>query len=124
MLNNNKDELYHFGVKGMKWGQRRAIKAVDKYTKKSQRQYDAHMNSAKYIKKILDSGYDVATEERLTKDDRNQYTYEYKRTVQMAKKWLAARNDIMKMDISTITAKAVEKKFKNVKSNASYYPFA
>lgn len=41
------NELYHYGVKGMKWGVRRAKKAGTKYSRKAQKQIDANMSNAK-----------------------------------------------------------------------------
>lgn len=121
-LYNN--ELYHYGVLGMKWKQHKTKKAVDKYSKKAQRQVDANVNSAKHVKKILDSNYDQITEQRLTKDDRKQYMYEYRRSIDNAKKWMAAKKDIMNIKISDISAKDVKNRFKNYSNKLDYMPFA
>ncbi len=43
----NEYELYHYGVKGMKWGVRRQQKKIDKYLKKA-RQYEKY--SKEYAK--------------------------------------------------------------------------
>ena len=120
---NDSYELMHYGVKGMKWGVRRARKAVTKYSGKAQRQIDANMRNAKHLKKMLDSGYDDVDERRLTKTDRKYYTHQYETAVDAAKKWMATRDDIMNMKISEITADDVKRRFKNNGARV-YYPFA
>ena len=120
---NYEYELYHYGIKGMKWGVRRTRKAVDRYSKKAQRQIDANMRNAKTLKKMLDSDYDDVAERRLTKTDRKYYTHQYKTAIDAAKNWTVTRDDIMNMKISDISAKDVEQRFKNSGAHV-YYPFA
>ena len=48
------NELYHYGVKGMKWGVRRVQK---KYANKAQRQADSMNYAAKLAKVALDNNY-------------------------------------------------------------------
>lgn len=67
------DEIYHYGVPGMKWGVRRA-------TRLNRHEYDTYTKAAKA--------------------------------------WLSAKNDIMNMNVSTVRAKDIKKRFKNARSFA------
>ena len=60
-LPDYQNELYHFGVKGMKWGIRRSDTYNESYTRK-QRKYDRTMygnSSEKRINRRLNQGYGI-----------------------------------------------------------------
>ena len=114
-------ELYHYGVKGMRWGVRRTQKAVKKYSQKAQKQVDFHSRNTNTLKKILDSNYSNVEERSLTKQERKAYVKEYERSINDGKKWLATKNDIMKMDVSKFTANDVKKRYDDTRRTTAYY---
>ena len=66
----NDNELYHYGVKGMKCGIRRAQKRGQNYLVKSAKSYAANKNSKgdKYLSKAADQAYKMdKLEKRLQK---------------------------------------------------------
>ena len=117
-------ELYHYGVKGMKWGVRRAQKAKNKYAAKAKRQVLRNNANAKSLKKSLDSDWDETTESRLDKETRKAYEHEMQSSIKADKSWMQTRKDIMNMDVNTITPKDVKKRFNDgIYESGSYYPF-
>lgn len=112
------NELYHYGVKGMKWGVRRAQK---KYANKADRQAKALMENYKETQKILKSGNYAG--EKLSKDDRKDIQTESETSIKNAKAWLKTRDDILSMNVSQITKTDIKNRFRNSGSTV-YYPFA
>ena len=117
MIINEEDYLEHFGVKGMKWGVRRARK---KYSNKSMRQYKANERNAKSLKRDLDSNHDSVTGSSLDSQTRTAYQHEYDRAVETGRQWLQTLQDIQKMT----TVSDIKKRYENTARKNVYYTFA
>lgn len=116
-------ELTHYGVKGMKWGVRKARKAQAKFAGKAERQAATHKHNASTIKRLLESGYDEG-DMPLDNETRRAYQHEMRRSMASAEKWMKTRDDIMSMKLSDITANDIKDRFKDTyrKQGAGYYP--
>ena len=117
---NYSDELTHYGVKGMKWGVRRAQKAVQKYGQMAKRQASANYKVANAAKKMLNSGYNSQTGKRLTSTDRQRISREYATYASAGKKWIETHKDIMNMNISIVTPRDVKNRYKNTNAGGVY----
>lgn len=112
------NSLTHYGVKGMKWGVRRAEKA-----RKTQRQYveeaskKASMfeNYSKDLKKVLKTGRSDYADGQLTPNGRSVYSRELKKARQAGQEWLKTKNDLMSMDVNSVSARQIKKRYKQTK---------
>lgn len=109
-----KNELMHYGVKGMKWGVRRTKKAIKKYTKKADKQIKGNSDRSRSLKNILKN-------DKLDNNDRQAYEKGYDMTVKTGQMWLNAKKDLLSMDASKIDAKEVKKYFDEVKKKSPWY---
>ena len=114
---NYSDELIHYGVKGMKWGVRRATRLQSVYSHRAKKQIDANRKIATVAEKRIRSGRDT-NNRRLTDAEINGYKKELERHTRAAEQWIAARKDIMSMKVSDFTAKDIKQRYKKARSDA------
>jgi hypothetical protein len=111
------DELKHYGVKGMKWGVRRAARTKSKYSNQAQKQIDANRKVAKLAETRIRSGRGD-NNRRLTDAEIKSYKKEFDIHTKAAKQWISARDDIMNMDVSEFTAKDIKQRFNDARLEA------
>ena len=130
-------ELYHHGIKGMKWGirryqnadgsltdagkrrVRRASRVKSVYAHKAQKQIDFNTKLAKAADKHLKIGKDV-NNHPLTAENKKAYQHEYDTYIKAAKEWSATKKDIMNMNVSEIKAKDVKRRFKDTNAGGAF----
>lgn len=100
----NSDELYHYGVIGMKWGRKKGNNStVSKNRTKAMKEFEAHIKKNNgYIKNV--KRYQEMPITKMTKNKRysDYYTFDRKRKTIVAKKIV---NDLGGTKIKNITEK-------------------
>lgn len=111
------NELYHYGVKGMKWGVRRAARIKSVYADRASKQININKSAVKVSDKFISSGRGsdnrrlTSSEIKSIKKDRNMYA-------KAVKEWMSARDDIMSMKVAEVKPKDIKQRYKSAKSAA------
>ena len=137
-------ELMHYGVRGMKWGVRRAEKRRSKYANQAKRKAEMHESlartyskDAKELKSMSDSAYAKRFDDKDylkslggAKKARTMEIKEcermYKSSIESAKKWTKVHDDIMSAPIGSLKTRkdykqAEWRSFNNIQRTDSGY---
>ena len=121
-------ELYHYGVKGMKWGVRRAQRKLNRAAKTAAKQAKRRKNLANDYKRVLKDiksgdykkfGYPSAERAKYDIPLNNDMI---RSEINIAKNWTKIHNKIMKMSINDVAeAKALIEKGKQYADYMDWY---
>lgn len=106
--NHTNDELYHYGVLGMKWGVRKALKGNSEY-KKAKKQYNKDFNAAvKAAKKTKSFAITQKGKAKKAKLDED-YSNKYEQMVRSKNKVDKIRNNAKKLVMRELKDKYAKK---------------
>lgn len=121
----SQDELNHYGVKGMRWGVRKAIsekrrQRISKYANKAQRQADYFRRHAKTMKGKYGDHDDEELFDSLSPSEKRQERKRFERVgkyyIEQSKYWDKAVKDIS----NSTSGKEAKAKYKKYKSKGYY----
>lgn len=103
-----KHELYHYGVKGMKWGVRRDKAKLKRAKKVSRKKSEYHQRNADRSSKIRDDiekgnykKYGYLSDKQAKKDIAN-WNEDIRAHQTLAKKWLSIHDEISNMSVGDV----------------------
>ena len=122
----NENYLAHYGTPGMRWGQRRTRKAIEKYSRKADAQARAEKTNIDYLNNLLKKDYNPISEEKLTKSDKDLLLRDLSSITKSYEKWNQKSKEILNLDPSKIDRKQVKAVFDEWKiygNGMRYHPF-
>ena len=102
------DELYHYGVKGMRWGVRKAQKKAelrDKLARKLKKESSDNFKASKIMKGLADEDHNNIYE------DRETYNRMIKGLSDAGKRYTESHNKLMSMDVNSVSKRQIKKEY-------------
>lgn len=113
-------ELYHYGIKGQKWGVRRAQKKAalrDKLARKLKQEANDNFKASKIMKGLADEDKGNIYE------DRETYNSQIKGLSDAGNRYMKSHKKLMSMDINSVSKRQIKKEYWNAYRDATKLNF-